>query len=325
MLDTYPQEEDTSAREPTGRDEWPHAQRYRLIGWAERNDFSPVLTAVLGGALSFLVFQGVALIATALLIGEALTGATTTDEIAGVLAQHPDQLFAANAIGQVIGLGMFSIFLARLHTPDVLAYLRVQRADVLMVLAACVGLFALMPFVSFIGELVRHIPLPDVVRAWDQQQQELLARVLEGEVTLPLALLFVALTPAICEELVFRGFIQRNVERRIGPMWAIVVVGFAFGLFHLRFVELIPLTLLGIYLCYVVWVTGSLWTGVAVHLLNNGTALIATNYARARPEPVVLEELSVPWYLALGGLLVTVAIVLFLMRRREVLLGKAPT
>jgi uncharacterized protein len=315
----------SQAGPPAGRDEWPHAEPYRLIGWAERESFNPLLSALLGGVFAFVVFQGVALVATALLVGEQLMGATSQEEIATVLAANPDRVFAANAIGQVIGLGMFTILLARLHTPDVLAYLRVQRVDVLMLLAACVGLLALMPFVSWVGELAQHLPFPDTLRAWDEQQQELIARVLEGDVTLPLALLFVALTPAICEELIFRGFIQRNVERRIGPMWAIVVVGLAFGLFHLRFIEFIPLALLGVYLCYVVWVTGSLWTGVAVHLLNNGTAVLVSDYARTRPEPVVLEDLTIPWYLAMSGLLVALAIILFLKRRREALLSGAPT
>jgi len=305
------------------RDPWPGAEPIPLIGWAERERFHPLLLAFLGGLATWFTFQAVATVATAVFLLKEITEAGI-DQFAVVLAQHPDALFGANAVGQLVGLLMLTILLARLHTPDVFGYLRIRGTDAIFLIFSGAALLALMPFVSFVGELAQQLPFPDWMRNWDQQQQAFLEQILTAQVNVVLALLFVALTPAICEEVLFRGYLQRNVERSIGPMWAIVVVGFAFGLFHLRFAELIPLTLLGIYLCYIVWVSGSLWTGVLVHLMNNGIAVLVSQWAQTRPEPVVLDEITVPPYLALAGLAVGIGLCYAMLQRRRAVLPPSP-
>lgn len=295
-----------------------------LNGWAERERFHPLLLAGLGGVFAIVIFQVVASVATGVFLFAELQ-AQGVEALPVVMANHPNEVFGANAVGQFIGLLMFTILLARLHTVDVFGYMRIRAIDPLFLVFSGLALYALLPFVSFVGELARQLPYPEWMQSWDGRQRELLEMVLGGDVVLPLALLFVALTPAICEEVLFRGYLQRNVERRMGIFWSIVLVGLAFGLFHLRFDEFIPLALLGVFLGYVVWVSGSLWAGVLVHLLNNGTALIVSNYTRTRPEPVALDELSMPWYLAAAGFALAMALCLAMWRRRESLLGRAPS
>jgi len=309
---------------PVVRDPFPDAPAARLTGPAERQRYSPLLTALLGGFLAFVVFQTVALVAMGVLLatGGGLTSADP-DALAALMAERVDTVFGANAIGQILGLGLVTLALTRLHTPDVRAYLRIGRADPAFLALSGAGLFALMPFVSWLGALAKHIPLPEAVRAWDAQQAALVSQILAGDVTLWLALLFVALTPAICEEVLFRGFIQRNVERRFGVVTSLFLVGLAFGAFHLRLGEIVPLTVLGVYLAYVVWVSGSLWPGVLVHLLNNGAAVVASNYAAGRPDPIALDEVAVPWYLAFAGLGLALGLIAVMQRRREAALAPA--
>lgn len=298
---------------PVVQDPLPWSEPARLVGPAERHRFGPGLLAIVGGLAAIVVFQALALLATSALLWEELAAGA---DFAAVLAEHADTVFAANALGQLVGLAMVALLLARLHTPDVLAYLRLGRPDAGFLLLAAVGLYALLPFVSVVGQWARAIPWPEALRAWDAQQQAVLAQVLQGNVTLWLALVFVALTPALCEELLFRGYLQRNVERVMRPAAAVLVMGLAFGLFHLRFVELIPLTVLGVYLSYVVWVSGSLWPGVLVHLLNNATAVVVSQRVAARPEVVALEDIAVPWYLGLLGLAAALAVAVRMHRRR---------
>jgi sodium transport system permease protein len=87
---------------------------------------------------------------------------------------------------------------------------------------------------------------------------------------LPLDLLLVAVTPAICEETFFRGLVLRGLATRSAPSVAIVATGLLFGIFHLDVNRLLPTALLGILLSWVAWESGSLLTSMLVHLLNNG-------------------------------------------------------
>ncbi|HSJ25518.1 MAG TPA: ABC transporter permease subunit/CPBP intramembrane protease [Longimicrobiales bacterium] len=90
-------------------------------------------------------------------------------------------------------------------------------------------------------------------------------------------LLVVAVTPAICEELVFRGVLLQGLRTRLSPWGAIAASALVFGAFHLSFetaIRLLPTAWLGLLLAYVVWRTGSIFTGMLMHLVNNGTIVL---------------------------------------------------
>lgn len=79
----------------------------------------------------------------------------------------------------------------------------------------------------------------------------------------------------ILEEFLFRGIIQKNLERRLGPLGGIVVGALIFGLIHLIPQQVVYATVLGMILGSIYYLTGSLTSVIAVHFVNNGlTALL---------------------------------------------------
>ena len=90
-------------------------------------------------------------------------------------------------------------------------------------------------------------------------------------------LLLIAVTPAICEEAVFRGIVMAGTRDRLSPVKVILLNAAVFGAFHLSFetaFRFLPTAWLGLLLATVVWKTGSIWPGVVMHFLNNGTVVI---------------------------------------------------
>lgn len=85
--------------------------------------------------------------------------------------------------------------------------------------------------------------------------------------------LAVAVSPAICEELMFRGLIQRGLEP-LGGRWAVFFSGLLFGLFHFDFQRFAAQTLLGWVIAYVVYRTGSIINGMLIHFLHNGASVL---------------------------------------------------
>ena len=63
----------------------------------------------------------------------------------------------------------------------------------------------------------------------------------------------VALTPAICEEVLFRGTVQHAFEKKMRLRWAFLLTGAIFSFFHLNPVTFIPLALLGTYFSVLTW------------------------------------------------------------------------
>lgn len=89
-------------------------------------------------------------------------------------------------------------------------------------------------------------------------------------------LLLLAVTPAVCEEFVFRGVLLGGT--RTLATWRVVLLnGVVFGAFHLSFetaIRFLPTAWLGIVISWAVLRTGSIWVGSLMHLLNNGTIVL---------------------------------------------------
>ena len=315
---------------PAIRDAWPQARPARLTGWFERNGFTPVWAAVLVFVLAFLLFQ---LVVSPIVIGIGLvldynqSGQAGPPDLGALMEnvlENGRLLLTANTVGQLVGFGLLALLVARLHSPDVREYLRIRTPDGPGIGLAALGWATLYPAVLWAGQLNESLPQPEWLRAFEQSQVELLEGALLGS-DLSTAFLFVALalTPAICEELLFRGYLQRQVERAGGAVASIVVVGVLFGAYHLRLSQVVPLSMLGIYMGFAVWATGSLWAGVVVHLLNNGLAVVVAGFAKQQGgvDLAEIEAMTFPWYLGIGGLVLTYAVVQMLLRRRQAVVG----
>lgn len=90
-------------------------------------------------------------------------------------------------------------------------------------------------------------------------------------------LLVIAVAPAICEELAFRGFVLSGL-RHLGHKWrAIVLSSLAFGMTHAVFQQSLLASLIGCVLGFLAVQSGSIWPGMLFHMLHNGLAVLSTN------------------------------------------------
>jgi sodium transport system permease protein len=90
-----------------------------------------------------------------------------------------------------------------------------------------------------------------------------------------LATLFLmALTPAICEEALFRGPILRGLRTRFSPVMAAVLTGLLFGIFHLDAWRLLPTALLGMALSGIALASDSIVPAMAAHFVNNACLIV---------------------------------------------------
>ena len=91
--------------------------------------------------------------------------------------------------------------------------------------------------------------------------------------TLVLIVLIAGLAP-LTEEFAFRGWIQRPLERRFGPAWAIGITAVLFALAHFD-PGGVPIRVVGgIALGYTAWVTRSIWAGMLLHVAWNVGVLL---------------------------------------------------
>lgn len=89
-----------------------------------------------------------------------------------------------------------------------------------------------------------------------------------------LVILVVAVVPAISEEAMFRGFIQRSFELKLKPYLAIFLTAMFFSAYHFNPYGFIPLFILGAYFGFTAYMSRSLVIPVILHFLNNFSAIL---------------------------------------------------
>ena len=117
----------------------------------------------------------------------------------------------------------------------------------------------------------------------------MMASMSSNQLPLWLPILAFAVTPAICEELAFRGFILSGLQRTHRYRLAAVMSSVAFGIVHMIPQQVFNATLLGLVLAALALRSGSLIPGVIFHLIFNGTQVVAS---RLLADPVNLEAMK---------------------------------
>ncbi|HVX15895.1 MAG TPA: ABC transporter permease [Pirellulales bacterium] len=132
--------------------------------------------------------------------------------------------------------------------------------------AAVVLAVVLHPAVVLLSEFVQRLyPMSDAVRE---------ATNLRLNAPWQVLLLVFALTPAVCEELAFRGFILSGL-RHLGHKWqAILISSIFFGVTHQIFHQSIVVCVMGLVLGYLAVQTGSLLTGSLFHFTSNAMPIL---------------------------------------------------
>jgi sodium transport system permease protein len=106
-----------------------------------------------------------------------------------------------------------------------------------------------------------------------------------------LPLVLMALLPAVCEELAFRGFILSGL-RHSGHKWrAIIISSLFFAVTHQIFQQSLGAFVLGALIAYLAVQTGSIWPGLAFHAAHNSLAwlqsMASLNVADLEKQPTL--------------------------------------
>ncbi len=112
-----------------------------------------------------------------------------------------------------------------------------------------------------------------------------------------------AIVPAICEELLFRGFLLSSV-RKWKPWAAVLFTGVLFGAAHLDIFRFFPTALLGIFLAYIDLKTGSIFLGMLFHFFNNLFSVLSLYLNTADTSEALTTFGNMPFGLVLSSCMV---------------------
>jgi membrane protease YdiL (CAAX protease family) len=121
---------------------------------------------------------------------------------------------------------------------------------------------------------------PDTIQSWSEQniRNAGIVNTMMGAwsgMDFLIMIFILAVLPAVCEELLFRGALQSVfAEAFRNRHLAIWISAAIFSYMHMEMSGFIPRFLLGALLGYVMWWTGSIWSNILLHFLNNALAVL---------------------------------------------------
>lgn len=133
---------------------------------------------------------------------------------------------------------------------------------------------------ALIMQINEAIPLPDFVKNMSSTaSKELLKNMLamNSIQDLLVNLIFIALAPAILEEIFFRGILQKQMVTIFkNHHWGIFVTSLLFALIHFNMEQILPMLFLAMVMGYVAYYSKSIYPSMIIHFLNNGFAVLIT-------------------------------------------------
>ena len=162
-------------------------------------------------------------------------------------------------------------------------------------------------------------PFADEFEQWARAQEDTATQLtqfltnLSSPGELILALVVIAILPAIGEELVFRGLIQNELYR--GTKNIHIAIWFAailFSAIHMQFYGFVPRLLLGALFGYLYYWSGNLMLAIIAHFVNNGVSVVALYfYQQGKFAFDVESQESAPWTVVIPSAVLTAGLLYY--------------
>ncbi len=261
------------------------------------NELNPVYSEKLNPwiqllSLLFISLAGAFFIGSvlALLAGNMMTGLglQALAKVMGDPSAYPEYRTMILVVQGAFSFGAFvaspMIFYLALVGRPFRIFFQPMTQPLMVVVLSMVIVFSFMIVNTVFVEWNMNIDLPDIggfeswARAKEDAAKDIVQYITKFQSTpyFLIAVLVMALLPAVGEELLFRGMLQ-NVLLRIykNGHVAIWVSAIIFGAIHLQFYGVIPRILLGALFGYLYLWTRNLWIPMIGHFMNNFFSLLA--------------------------------------------------
>ena len=167
--------------------------------------------------------------------------------------------------------------------------LRFSHKHIVITICGMFTFVAMIPFVDVLTTWNNSMHLPESMASWETYIREMgltseamveMFLTEKGGIGIFVAnMVVMALIPAVCEEFIFRGAIQQTCAKWFcNHHVAILITAAVFSIIHFDLFNFIPRFVMGGLLGYLFYYSGSIWTSVFVHFVNNGLIVVLYHF-----------------------------------------------
>jgi len=237
---------------------------------------SPVAAAFIGLAGGFFLYQIVGSLLTILIFGLDLESIPV------------NSLRLMTMAGQILFILLPALLFAKWIYSDVGKIIRIRKPDLKELGFFTIGIVILTPLLQsylyiqnyYLELFAKNSSFIHSVKSFFDSLNEMVEKTYSNLLSasnvfeLALVVLVVAVVPALSEETMFRGFIQRSFELRYKKYYAAMITALFFSLYHFNPYGLIPLFVLGAFFGFAAYKSKTLLIPMFLHFLNNFSAVV---------------------------------------------------
>lgn len=202
------------------------------------------------------------------------------NQVLGLNATAGDslQVLGMMSINQLLGFLLPALVFVWLLPQPVVTFFHFKKIEPASDLFSLVFLaLGTLLLVLGLAEMIQHIPMGRIADDLQAQRKNLESSALQmnSAFEVILRLLVMAALPAICEEIFFRGVLQRMFHSFFKkPVLSVLATALVFALFHASWYNYVPITVAGFILGCIYFYTGNIWYNIILHFLVNGTQIL---------------------------------------------------
>lgn len=236
---------------------------------------SPVAAAFLGLAGGFFLYQIIGALLTIIIFGINLESIPVND------------LRLMTMAGQILFILLPALLFAKWIYSDVGKIIRIRKPDWKELSLFIIGIVILTPLLQsylyiqnyYLEIWAKNYSFVNSLKSFFDSLNEMVEKTYGNLLSASnifefiLVVLVVAIVPAISEETMFRGFIQRSFELRYKKYVGALITALFFSLYHFNPYGFIPLFVLGAFFGFAAFKSKTLIIPMILHFLNNFSAV----------------------------------------------------
>ena len=171
-----------------------------------------------------------------------------------------------------------AIFFVRSHKQDHVRVFRLFLPGKQVIFSSLLIAFGTIVLTDELDRLIqKFFPMPDFLL---ESLEELMK--IDSTSELFIIVFSAVIVAGLCEEMLFRGFVQQAFENKMDAARAIVYSSLIFAIVHFNIWTALQITILGLVLGYMSWRSDSIIPSAILHGLNNGMAVLFINLGEER-------------------------------------------
>ena len=243
-------------------------------------EISPVAAAFIGLAGAFFLYQIVGALLTVLIFGLNLESIPV------------NSLRLMTMAGQILFILLPALLFAKWIYSDVGKIIRIRIPDLKELGLFTIGIIILTPLLQsllyiqnyYLEIWAKNISFINTLKSFFDSLNEMVEKTYGNLLSasnifeLLLVVIVVAIVPALSEEAMFRGFIQRSFELKYKKYLAAIITALFFSAYHFNPYGFIPLFILGAFFGFAAYKSKTLLVPMFLHFLNNFSAVMLYHF-----------------------------------------------